>query len=85
MNEEYRYNDDNVEEKYGSGKITKEEYDMYVPRERMTIGRIRNTRRGIQGGIRRRRRNFGEYVEDSYIAKDQRLRQECVGNTIFVE
>ena len=64
MNEEYRYNDDNVEEKYGSGEITKEEYDTYVPRERMTIGRIRNTRRGIQGGIRRQRQNIGEYVED---------------------
>ena len=38
MNEEYRYNDDNVEEKYGSGEITEEEYDAYVPKERMTIG-----------------------------------------------
>ena len=38
MNEEYRYNDDSVEEKYGSGEINKEEYDAYVPRERMTIG-----------------------------------------------
>ena len=37
MNEEYRYNDDNVEEKYGSGEINEEEYDAYVPRERMTI------------------------------------------------
>ena len=38
MNEEYRYNDDNVEEKYGSAEINEEEYDAYVPRERMTIG-----------------------------------------------
>ena len=38
MNEEYRYNDDNIEEKYGSGEINEEEYDAYVPRERMTIG-----------------------------------------------
>ena len=38
MNEEYRYNDDNIEEKYGSGEIGEEEYDAYVPRKRMTIG-----------------------------------------------
>ena len=38
MNEEYRYNDDNVEEKYGSGEINEEEYDAYMPRECMTIG-----------------------------------------------
>ena len=38
MNEEYRYNDDNIEGKYGSGEINEEEYDAYVPRERMTIG-----------------------------------------------
>ena len=38
MNEEYCYNDDNVEEKYGSREITEEEYDTYVPKERMTIG-----------------------------------------------
>ena len=37
MNEEYRYNDDNIEEQYGSGEINEEEYDAYVPRERMTI------------------------------------------------
>ena len=37
MNEEYRYNDDNIEEQYGSGEINEEEYDAYVPRECMTI------------------------------------------------
>ena len=37
MNEAYRYHDDNVEEMYGSGEITEEEYNAYVPREHMTI------------------------------------------------
>ena len=38
MNEEYHYNNDNIEEQYGSGEINEEEYDAYVPRECMTIG-----------------------------------------------